>query len=309
MWSTSISWQFFAGRQIGAYVIGMLLVGVAVVSVANSRPADSLLVSTLEDALNSAPLPTSVAVIDLQDVSRHVVERSSGLDERSLLVQPASSVKPLLAFIAAQHGVLVPDFSATCTREAHPHFPCFAEHGAIQLVASLGNSCNTFSYELAVQLGTARIAEGFLTFGLLPADTVLPNDDFSAFSYGTGHLGNHQTTTHLCLAYSRLLDSLMNPGSLVPEMLRQDILQGMRYTVVGRDGSGKQANSIRVSIAGKTGTADHANHQVDNTSTWFVGYAPADHPRYVVAVMVLGGKNGGESAAPIARRVLEHLLQ
>ena len=41
---------------------------------------------------------------------------------------------------------------------------------------------------------------------------------------------------------------------------------------------------------------------------WFASYAPADHPQYVVVVMLEQAGHGGETAAPIARRILEGLF-
>ena len=42
---------------------------------------------------------------------------------------------------------------------------------------------------------------------------------------------------------------------------------------------------------------------------WFVCFAPFEHPKYVVAVMVQGASgHGGEVAGPIATRVLERVL-
>ena len=61
----------------------------------------------------------------------------------------------------------------------------------------------------------------------------------------------------------------------------------------------------RVSVAAKTGTADIQGSQ---PYAWFVSYAPADHPQYVVAVMLEQAGHGGETAAPIARHILESLF-
>jgi peptidoglycan glycosyltransferase len=59
-----------------------------------------------------------------------------------------------------------------------------------------------------------------------------------------------------------------------------------------------------VRIAGKTGTADDRAGRV---VCWFVGYAPAVRPRLAVAVAIEApsGATGGETAAPIAARVLD----
>jgi peptidoglycan glycosyltransferase len=61
-------------------------------------------------------------------------------------------------------------------------------------------------------------------------------------------------------------------------------------------------------VAGKTGTAETGIAGVYDA--WFVCFAPATHPRYVVAVQVEKQQNGfGASvAAPIAKAVLEKLL-
>ena len=62
----------------------------------------------------------------------------------------------------------------------------------------------------------------------------------------------------------------------------------------------------RVSVAGKTGTAETGKEE---PHAWFVGYAPADNPRIVVAVIVEHGGEGSTMAAPIFRQVVEGYLQ
>jgi cell division protein FtsI/penicillin-binding protein 2 len=44
-------------------------------------------------------------------------------------------------------------------------------------------------------------------------------------------------------------------------------------------------------------------------TTWFVGFAPYERPRYVVAVMVEDGGSGGSTCAPVAREVFRALQQ
>ncbi|MGH3442984.1 MAG: penicillin-binding protein 2 [Nitriliruptorales bacterium] len=57
-----------------------------------------------------------------------------------------------------------------------------------------------------------------------------------------------------------------------------------------------------IPVAGKTGTAE-ADGKVP--FAWFASYAPADDPRYALAVMVEEGSAGSGAAAPIARRIWE----
>lgn len=66
-------------------------------------------------------------------------------------------------------------------------------------------------------------------------------------------------------------------------------------------------------IGGKTGTgevikADKSERfrQVDNA--FFVGIAPINNPRYVVSIVVERGGSGGRVAAPVARQVLQYLI-
>lgn len=58
-------------------------------------------------------------------------------------------------------------------------------------------------------------------------------------------------------------------------------------------------------VAGKTGTAEVRGK---DDFAWFVGYAPAKEPRYVVVVMVEQGGHGGTTAAPAARKILSAAL-
>ncbi|HET8526926.1 MAG TPA: penicillin-binding protein 2 [Actinomycetota bacterium] len=78
---------------------------------------------------------------------------------------------------------------------------------------------------------------------------------------------------------------------------------------VVESGTGTAAQIPGVTVAGKTGTAQHG--EGEDPHAWFVCFAPAEAPRIAVAVIVLDGGSlgseatGGQVAAPIARAVLE----
>lgn len=75
---------------------------------------------------------------------------------------------------------------------------------------------------------------------------------------------------------------------------------------VTESGTGKAAfRGFDSTVGGKTGTAEINNK---DDMAWFVGYAPAAKPRYVVAVVIEEGGGGGAVAAPAARQVLAQLL-
>jgi penicillin-binding protein 2 len=69
--------------------------------------------------------------------------------------------------------------------------------------------------------------------------------------------------------------------------------------------AGKEALSFQV--AGKTGTAEIKRPGVKDKTTWFVSYAPVDHPKWGVVVMVESGGSGGGTCAPVARDIYEAL--
>lgn len=77
-------------------------------------------------------------------------------------------------------------------------------------------------------------------------------------------------------------------------------------------GSGSTAQIRGVDVAGKTGTAQTTTDAPPHA--WFVGFAPADDPEVVVAVIVENGGNlgaeatGGAVAAPIARAVMQAVI-
>jgi len=78
-------------------------------------------------------------------------------------------------------------------------------------------------------------------------------------------------------------------------------------------GTGTAAQIPGVTVAGKTGTAEHGKGLAPHA--WFIAFAPAADPQIAVAVVVEdGGKLGNEGfggsvAAPIAKAMIEARLK
>lgn len=132
--------------------------------------------------------------------------------------------------------------------------------------------------------------------------------------------------------YPRLVDKVLNQdGSPVldeqgnaaapPPRVRSDLRQEISpenielvrkglWKVVNEDGgTGGRARLKDWAVAGKTGTAQATERGHEENVAWFACFAPYDHPRYVVVVMVQGASgHGGEVAGPIADRILERSL-
>jgi len=104
---------------------------------------------------------------------------------------------------------------------------------------------------------------------------------------------------------------------------------------VVRGGTGTAAAIPGVTVAGKTGTAElgepcpnsgeaGANGEEEeeeeeeassscrespsNTDAWFAAFAPALDPKVAVGVLLVKDGFGGETAAPVAREVIESAL-
>ena len=85
---------------------------------------------------------------------------------------------------------------------------------------------------------------------------------------------------------------------------RDAIVAGMEQ-VVAEHGTAAGFHIPGVTIAGKTGTAEvfHKGKKAPNNS-FFVCFAPVEHPKIAIAVAVEGGGFGAVAAAPIARQML-----
>jgi penicillin-binding protein 2 len=86
---------------------------------------------------------------------------------------------------------------------------------------------------------------------------------------------------------------------------RAAIVEGMRR-VFQRRGTAAACAIPGLEMAGKTGTAQVTKTE-DNSV--FVCFAPLDHPKIAIAVLVEKGGHGSDVAAPIARRMLNQYLQ
>ncbi|MDX9886136.1 penicillin-binding protein 2 [Thauera sp.] len=89
---------------------------------------------------------------------------------------------------------------------------------------------------------------------------------------------------------------------------------------VNTSGTGRRAfKGAPYSVGGKTGTAQvfslRGQRYVEGRvrerlrdHSWFVAYAPAENPKIALAVLVENGGFGAQSAAPIARQVIDYYL-
>ena len=105
--------------------------------------------------------------------------------------------------------------------------------------------------------------------------------------------------------------------------LQQKNLEFIKSAMVGVNISGTGATAFKgaqYTSGGKTGTAQlfqiGANEKYKDSKVsarlkdhaWFIAFAPADHPKIALAVLVENGGFGAAAAAPIARRAIDYYL-
>ncbi len=227
------------------------------------------------------------------------------------------------------------------------------KYGWLTFSEVLQNSSNVGSIKVGLALGAERYYRYMTAFGFgRPTGLGLPGESrgqlrepprWSTLSLPTLSLGQEVSVTVLQMvtAFSavanggtmmrpRLVKSVFNAQGretrrFEPEAVRQVIAPETARTLtrilisVVEAGTGHNAAIPGYAVAGKTGTAqklDPATHRYSRAPgiLSFVGFAPADDPRFVMLVMLDEPKNekwGSEAAAPIfsaiGREVLRYL--
>ncbi len=95
----------------------------------------------------------------------------------------------------------------------------------------------------------------------------------------------------------------------------REVMHMMRDVVEENDGTGKRARIEGVEVGGKTGTAQKADHRAGTYGSKrlasFVGFFPADKPKYLILVMVdepTRNQYGGVVAAPVFKEIASRTL-
>jgi peptidoglycan glycosyltransferase len=94
-----------------------------------------------------------------------------------------------------------------------------------------------------------------------------------------------------------------------------ETLKGLMVNVVNLGTARSMQLENGIQAAAKTGTAQlNATGEPQRSHAWIIGFAPADAPKYAVAVMLKGttdeisASTGGRVAGPIAKQILDYLF-
>ncbi len=219
-----------------------------------------------------------------------------------------------------------------------------AGHGTLDLNGAIRESCDVYFYQLGIKLTLVEVLAEAPSFGFgRPTGIDLPSEASGAFPpdtawytrrYGRwgwtnsvvlnlaiGQGENAQSPLKMAQFFAALASDgtlptprvgrdgpVAEPAYRVP--LDSEDLMGLRSALVevvnAEGGTARGSRLRRWTLAGKTGTAQNP-HGKDHA--WFIGFAPAEDPEIVTAVLVEGGGHGSSAAAPIASRLIDFYLQ
>lgn len=211
-------------------------------------------------------------------------------------------------------------------------------HGKLTLEEALKHSCNSYFIKQGLKLGNSALLNEAAKFRFNKGIQIDMNVSTSVFPNKTGSknvaeqsIGQGEvlmTPLHAAMMAAAIANKgvMMQPyavssitnskGSIIKEYKPKQLGQATDAATaaaindlmveVVKEGTGTKAKVSKVTVAGKTGTAEVGTDL--RSHAWFVGFAPADKPRVAIAVLIENGGSGGSTAAPIASRVLKKAL-
>lgn len=267
---------------------------------------------------------------------------------------PGSSFKPVVSAAAFATGDFTPDSQLPNLSELHlpgtdavvyndPRGTC-GPGKTVSIATAEIRSCNIPFAELGMKLGAKTIRDQANLFGFnrslkIPmkvAKSAYPlyTDPAATAMSAFGQRDDRATPMQMAMVsagianggtvmYPNLVQSVTSsdlkpletftPKKLDRAMSSEDAAKLTTMMVDGvNTGAADNARIDGVSVAGKTGTAQ--NGVGKPYSLWFTGFAPANDPKYAIAVVVQNGGGLGQSgigntvAVPIAKKVLEAVL-
>jgi penicillin-binding protein A len=216
--------------------------------------------------------------------------------------------------------------------------------GRVTLSFALEKSCNTPFGKIAMDLGYEALRDQAAKFGIggeqltipmpVAASSIGPEEDQAALAQASiGQRSNQMTPLQMAMIAAGIANNgvVMKPylvnkiadseggevASADPDELDTAMsedsarkLQEMMVNVVNK-GTASAAQIPGVTVGGKTGTAETAEGR--DPHAWFISFAPAEDPKVAVALIVESGSagsdaSGGQTAAPIAKKVMEAVL-
>ncbi len=278
--------------------------------------------------------------------SRRVNLSGEQLRNRALTdsFEPGSTMKPFTVALALEQGLVKPEtmiqtapgrinITGSTISDVHPY-------GMLSVNEVIQKSSNVGTVKMAMQLEPREMWEMFTELGFgqkptLPFPGVVSGRlrpykswrpvEQATMSYGYGVSGSLFQMARAYTVFAR-------DGEIVPAtMMKADhqaqgtrvisaanakAMRKMLQMAAGPGGTGQKAQTIGYSVGGKSGTArkqEGKGYASKKYRGFFVGIAPVEQPRIVVAVMIDEPTNGvyygGAVAAPVFSQTVQQTLR
>jgi cell division protein FtsI (penicillin-binding protein 3) len=258
--------------------------------------------------------------------------------------EPGSTMKPFIAALALEKGLVTPNtpihtapgritIGGSTISDSHPN-------DVLTVSQVIQKSSNVGTVKMAMQMSPREMWEtyaqagfgqkpqvpfpGAVTGRLRPYKTWRPIEQ-ATMSYG---YGLSASLFQLAQAYT----IFARDGELIPVTLQKSdtetagvrvfsaknsvAVRQMLGLAAGPGGTGSRAQTMGYSVGGKSGTAhkqEGKGYAEKKYRSWFVGLAPVEAPRIVVAVMIDEPSNGqyfgGLVAAPVFSETVQQTLR
>jgi cell division protein FtsI (penicillin-binding protein 3) len=258
--------------------------------------------------------------------------------------EPGSTMKPFIAALALQKGMVTPEttiqtapgrmaIGGSSISDAHPQ-------GLLTVNQVIQKSSNVGTVKMAMQMQPREMWEMYTQVGFgqrpqvpfpgavsgrLRAYKTWRPIEQATMSYGYGLSTSLFQLAHAYTVFAR-------DGDLVPVSMVKSgeptagvrviseknaiAVRHMLHLVTGPGGTAPKAQTMGYSVGGKTGTAhkqEGKGYADKKYRGFFVGIAPTEKPRIVVAVMIDEPSNGkyfgGDVAAPVFSETVQQTLR
>ncbi len=260
--------------------------------------------------------------------------------------EPGSTMKPFTAALALEKGLVKPEtqiqtapgritISGSTITDSHPL-------GMLSVNEIIQKSSNVGTVKMAMQMQPREMWEMFtqagfgqkpqlqfpgVVTGKLRAYKTWRPVEQATMSYGYGLSASLFQLARSYTVFARdgelipvtLLkaeDTTATAGVRVFSVKNAQAVRHMLNLATSAGGTGPKAQTMGYSVGGKTGTArkqEGKGYSDKKYRSWFVGIAPIDNPRIVVAVMVDEPGNGkfygGDVAAPVFSETVAQTLR
>jgi len=263
---------------------------------------------------------------------------------------PASPFKLVTAVAALRAKVVTPDEELICDgiykgMECH----CYpGRHGPMNLRSAEAQSCNIYFFQIAERLGQKLLIAEAKSFGMNRSPDIqlprlrnspnVPDPEWKkksvgekwaledTFNVAIGQGGLRQSPLQMACFAAALANQnrifkpkLIKLNSVLSEEVSSQpiglsnedmnaIIGGMHDATI--KGTAKRCKIEGIDVAGKTGTAQWRNHNMQLNLAWFIGFAPVQNPEVAIAVLIEGilpqdHIQGGLTATPVAKEILQ----